>query len=50
MEIIRHLPNFEDGVIIRAEKMKQLSDQVFLLPNLIYYNYTNGIIKNLTNV
>lgn len=45
MEIIRHLPNFEDGVIIRAEKMKQLSDQVFLLPNLIYYNYTNGIIS-----
>ncbi len=45
MEIKRHLPNFEDGIIIRAERMKQLVDQSFLLPNLIYYNYTDGIIS-----
>lgn len=45
MEIRRYLPSFKDGVIIRAKKMQQLADQVFLLPNLIYYDYTDGIIS-----
>ena len=44
MEIRKYLPSFKDGVIIRAKKMQQLADQVFLLPNLIYYDYTDGII------
>lgn len=45
MEIRKYLPSFKDGVIIRAKKMQQLADQVFLLPNLIYYDYTDGIIS-----
>ena len=46
-KITKYCPKFSDGTILRAEKLQQLNDQAFALPNLIYDGYSDGIISGL---
>lgn len=45
METIKkYRPEFPDGTVLRAEQLQQLATQAYVLPNLIFKNYANGII------
>lgn len=46
-KITKYCPRFSDGAILRAEKLQQLIDQAFTLPNLIYNGYSDGVVSGL---
>ena len=46
-EFIKYRPRFDAGVILKAEKMNELVEHAFNLPDLVYRGYTKGIISGL---
>ena len=44
---VKYRPKFGEGVILKAEKMNELVNHAFDLPDLLYTGYTTGIISGL---
>lgn len=45
--MIKEIPKFKDGFILRAKTLQTLTDYMYSLPKLMRYNFCNGIVSGL---
>ncbi len=45
--MVKEIPNFNDGVVLRAKALQTLADYIFVLPSLLRAGYGDGVVSGL---